>query len=104
MREISSKSEFESILSSKKYVMVDFYAQWCGPCKKISPEIEKLSQDYKKITFVTVDVDNLDDIATKYRIKAMPTFLFLLNGDVKFEVVGAKIELIKDTLNKFSSL
>lgn len=104
MREVSSKSEFETILASKKYVMVDFYAQWCGPCKKISPEIEKVNEMYKNISFLKVDVDNLDEIATKYKVKAMPTFLFFLNGDVKFEVVGAKLELIKDTLNKLSSL
>ena len=70
---IDSSSQFESLLSSNQYVIVDFHAVWCGPCHMIAPVFEKLAKQHSKpdsIAFVKVDVDQQEDIARKYGITA----------------------------------
>ena len=70
---INSSTQFDSLLSSNQYVIVDFHAVWCGPCHMISPVLEKLAKQHSKpdsIAFVKVDVDEQVDIAQKYGITA----------------------------------
>jgi len=63
-------------------VIVDFYATWCGPCKMISPELEKMaSSEFTDVMFLKVDVDENEDIAAEYNVTAMPTFIFFKNGN-----------------------
>lgn len=86
VHEITSDDQFNSIIHSSKkgsYILIDFFATWCGPCKRIAPTIEKLSETFKNVTFLKVDVDNMQSLAEKYDIEAMPTFLLLRGGDVK---------------------
>ena len=61
-----------------KRVVIDFFADWCGPCKKIAPEYEKLSQKYADIVFLKIDADESDKLAESFNINALPTFLFEL--------------------------
>ncbi|KAK6537345.1 hypothetical protein TWF694_011537 [Orbilia ellipsospora] len=80
---ISSSSEFESLLSSTMYVVTDFYADWCGPCKAIAPMYEKMAESASVpnyLAFAKVNVDNNQDISSKYGVTAMPTFMFFKNG------------------------
>lgn len=66
--------------AGNKLVVIDFFATWCGPCKMIAPEIEKMSVAMKDVVvFLKVDVDETDDIAAQYEITAMPTFVFIKN-------------------------
>ncbi|KXS18803.1 thioredoxin [Gonapodya prolifera JEL478] len=97
---VQSEDEWEAVLR-KGPVAVDFFAQWCGPCKMISPIFEKLSQDakYKNIQFVKVDVDELEGVAAKQEISAMPTFLIFKNGTRIGEMVGASADGLVEMLN-----
>jgi len=90
--QISSASQFNQILSSSTTVVVDFYADWCGPCKAIAPTYESLSVKFSKpkvVTFTKVNVDSQQDISRKYGVTAMPTFLILRNSTVIETIRGA---------------
>jgi len=86
-----SSSEFDKeVLKSDKPAVVDFYADWCGPCRMVSPIIEKLSTEYSgKVKFVKVNTDDNPDIAMKYGIMSIPTIMVFKNGQVASTVIGA---------------
>jgi len=85
-------------------VVVDFTAQWCGPCRMIGPKFEEFSLTYTDLLFVKVDVDDCDSVAAKAGISAMPTFQVYKAGQKVDEIVGASPEkleaLIKAALTK----
>ncbi|GJN70213.1 hypothetical protein PLICBS_004266 [Purpureocillium lilacinum] len=83
VREIKSSAELKEVFASNTYVAVDFFADWCPPCKAISPVFEQLSGKHAvegQLAFVKVNVDNVKELAVQYRITAMPTFLFFKDG------------------------
>jgi thioredoxin 1 len=83
--EIKSSEQFNTELEGEtKYLFVDFYATWCGPCKKIEPKLKELSNEYDNVKFFKVDVDEVPVLAKQYKITCMPTFLL-------FEVLGGNI-------------
>ena len=85
----------QMLASEQRLVVLDFFAEWCGPCKRISPEISKLQTTYfDRIVVQKIDVDQCDDVASHYKITSMPTFLFIKNNTVLDTVIGAKLELI----------
>lgn len=102
MIEIKTESMFQTCLQ-KQYVLVDFYGNWCGPCRTLTPVLEKLSklQKYSNVVFVKVDVDKLDSICEKYRVTAMPTLILLQNGREVGRVVGADQTKIEALLQKY---
>lgn len=78
------------VLETDKLVIIDFWAEWCGPCKMVGPIIEEISDDYKeKIVVGKLDVDNNDETTTKYGIRNIPTVLYIKNGEIVDKVVGA---------------
>lgn len=80
----------EKVLDSGKVAVVDFWAEWCGPCKAIGPMIEELSKEYEgKAVVGKVDVDSNPETAMKYGIRNIPTILFIKNGQVVDKQVGA---------------
>lgn len=79
----------KEVLEDKGIVFVDFYADWCGPCKLTSPIIDELSEQMKNIKFVKVNVDENQDLAGKYSIFSIPTFLMFKTGKVVNQMVGA---------------
>lgn len=83
-----------------KLVVVDFFAQWCGPCKKIAPYVEELSKEFAGVSFLKVDVDELPDVATDEGISSMPTFRFYRDGQKIGEVVGASHQKLKELVQK----
>lgn len=79
-----------SVLDTDKLVIIDFWAEWCGPCKMIGPIIDEISEDYKdKVVVGKVDVDNNDETTGKYGIRNIPTVLYIKNDKVVDKVVGA---------------
>ena len=88
MKMITNVEEFESVIQTGT-VLVDFFATWCGPCKMLSPVLEELSEEMNgKATIVKVDVDELGDIAAKYRIMSIPALFVFKDGELKEKVVG----------------
>ena len=85
------ESNFDAeVLQSDIPVFVDFYADWCGPCKMMSPVIDKLAEEYAgKIKVGKVNVDENGDLAVKYGIMSIPNMVFFKNGEVADRVVGA---------------
>ncbi|HRH71234.1 MAG TPA: thioredoxin [Flavobacteriales bacterium] len=84
-------SNFEELaLKSDKPVMVDFWTEWCGPCRMVGPVVEELAKEYDgKAVIGKLNVDNNPQVAMKYGIRSIPTILFLKNGQVVDRSVGA---------------
>ncbi|KAJ5159912.1 uncharacterized protein N7482_006916 [Penicillium canariense] len=88
--QIKTVEEFNTLVKdTKEPVIVDYFATWCGPCKAISPLIEKLSEQHTGIKFYKIDVDELNELAAENGISAMPTFQFYKGGEVINTVQGA---------------
>lgn len=80
----------EFVLNSGKPAMVDFWAEWCGPCRMIAPYVEQMAEEYKdKAVVAKVDVDSNPGIAARYGIRNIPTVLFFKNGQMVDKQVGA---------------
>jgi len=90
MKELETVESFERAIQ-KETVVIDFYAPWCGPCKKLTPQLEKLSLQKEHATFYKVNVDNLSEIAEKWSIKSVPTVILFKNGTEKARTIGANI-------------
>jgi thioredoxin 1 len=101
--EVTESNFEEVVLKSDKPVLVDFWAEWCGPCRMIGPIVEELSHEYAgKVLVTKVDVDSNNAIATQFGIRNIPTILFFKNGQVADKQVGA---VSKSTLvNKLNAL
>ncbi|MFW6303520.1 MAG: thioredoxin [Candidatus Sumerlaeota bacterium] len=84
-------ANFESeVLESDLPVLVDFWAEWCGPCRMIAPTIEELASEMAgKLKVGKVDVDQNSDTATKYGIQSIPTLLLIIDGEIKEQIVSA---------------
>ena len=87
----TSDSRFENdVIQSKKPVLVDFWAQWCGPCKMISPLLDEIANEYhEKITIAKLNIDDNPDTPPKYGVRGIPTLLLFEEGSVKGTKVGA---------------
>ena len=85
-----SDSNFEAILGEGLPVMVDFWAPWCGPCRRVSPIVEELAAEYEgKVKICKCNVDENDGIPMQYSIRNIPTLLFFKNGELVDRLVGA---------------
>jgi len=102
MAKIIAGIEFEKeVLKSEVPVLVDFYAEWCGPCKMIAPSIEALSQEMAgRAKIVKVDIDQANDIVAAYGIRSVPTLMLFKNGEMVDKIVGAvPKETMADKIN-----
>ncbi|MFT6881639.1 MAG: thioredoxin 1 [Marinoscillum sp.] len=81
---------FEEIINSDMPVLVDFWAEWCGPCKMIGPVVEELASDYEGRAIIgKVDVDSNPEVSAKFGIRSIPTLLVFKNGEIVDKQVGA---------------
>jgi thioredoxin 1 len=88
---VDDKNFDEIVLKSKMPVLVDFWAEWCAPCKPMGAIMEEISNEYgEKIRVVKIDIDKAGDIARRYMISSIPTFTVFINGHVATSVIGAR--------------
>ena len=88
--EVTDANFEEIVLQSEKPVLVDFWAEWCGPCRMIGPLVSELSEDYKERAVITkMDVDTNPGTAAKFGIRNIPTILFFKGGEIADKQVGA---------------
>ena len=84
-----TKADYDKLLSTDKKVLIDFYAEWCGPCKKMAPYLDKMTSELKNnVTIVRIDVDKNDALAAELNIEALPTILLYENKKVIWQTVG----------------
>ena len=84
-------AKFNNIIGSKRPVLVDFYADWCGPCKQMPPILKEVKAELKEsVRIIKVDVDKNPTIATKYQIRSIPTTIIFKDGEVKWKGSGVR--------------
>ena len=83
-------SEFDSlVINSKKPVIVDFWAEWCGPCKQLAPVLDELAGELENVTFVKINIDENPETPTQFGVRGIPTLILFEDGKQKSVKVGA---------------
>ena len=102
MKVINNK-EFDEYINSEKPTLVDFFATWCGPCKMLSPILEKVEQDSDcKYNVVKVDIDESLELARKFGIMSVPTMIIFKDGEVKDKIIGLRQKnQIEEVIKKY---
>jgi thioredoxin 1 len=92
---------FEAVVQQDQVVMVDFWAEWCGPCKMIAPAVEALAVEFKdKAVIGKMDIDNNSNVPTMLGIRSIPTILFFKNGELVDKHVGlTSLEVLREKVN-----
>ncbi len=101
---IKSREEFVQLKTTQSIVVIDFYAQWCGPCKSLAPLFEDLSLSFPDIPFIKVDIDEFEDIAEAYKVSCVPTIIILFEGEPVKTVTGGSLNTIKEVKSKLLSI
>ena len=84
-----NSSNFDQIISAETPTLVDFWAEWCGPCKSMRPIFESLEKQYPKIKFARVNVDQNQNISMKFSVQSIPTFIMFKSGQIIDKMMGA---------------
>ena len=95
---IINEKEFDEKAKSSNKVLIDCYADWCGPCKMLSPIIDELAEEINTCDFYKINVDDASEIVEKYEIMSIPTILLFENGELKEKLVGLQSKEVLENL------
>lgn len=101
---VADVDTFNNVLDQAKdrLVVANFYAKWCGPCQKFKTFFEEVSEEYINVVFMTVDIDNAEELSELYKITSLPTLKFIKQGQEIKSIVGTDTERIIDIINNNS--
>lgn len=101
---IDSSEKFQILVKKcgNTLLVLDFSASWCGPCKRIAPYVEQLARKYDNVVFAKIDVDEVPDVASEFHVSAMPTFVFVKNGNEINRFEGANQKQLEESIINFA--
>ncbi len=85
-----TKENFEEVKNSEKTVLLDFYADWCGPCRMVSPLVDEIAEEHPEYLVGKINVDDDPELAEKYGVSSIPNLVVLKNGEVANQTAGAR--------------
>lgn len=99
---LTSMDQLDSLKDEGKLIVLDFHATWCGPCQSFAPHLQEIASTEDSVIFAKVDVDNVPELAEYFEIEALPTFVFIKNGEeVKSaRILGADVEKFRRTVQQ----
>ena len=87
-----NQNNFDEIKSSEKTVLIDFYADWCGPCRMVSPIVDKIASEHPEYLVCKINVDDEPELANEFEVSSIPTLVVMRDGEIVNQSVGAKPE------------
>ena len=106
MREINNINDFQEIIKGEKPVLLDFYADWCGPCRALLPIVESLAVKHESdFVIAKVNVDKNPELSQKFKVRSIPALFIIQDGEVKESVKGLQTEAALDAIiHKYSTV
>jgi thioredoxin len=93
MKTIQNETDYNQVINSSKPALLDFYADWCGPCRALLPTVEKLATEHESaINIAKINVDNNQELAAKFGVRSIPALFFIKDGEIKEHLSGVQSE------------
>jgi thioredoxin 1 len=101
---LKTEADFATAASGQQKLVIDAYSTWCGPCKMMAPLFEALSTKFPAIGFYKMDTDAAEELTVRFSVTALPTFIFIKDGQILNTVIGANQKALENYLTIFASL